>query len=103
MPAIIVGTATRAAYAARRFIVSLSCKVIIDRFTEMAVGDRVADGIGRLVEPLQVIRGVAEILPHARAERWYPAAREGRDAFEQRSNGTFHDHQTLLQFVQRFD
>ena len=33
----MVGTAISAAYAASRFMVSFSCSVIIDRFTEMAV------------------------------------------------------------------
>src|SRR5436189_59831 len=37
MPAIMVGTATRAAYAARRLVTSLSPMVIIARLTWMAV------------------------------------------------------------------
>ena len=63
MPAIRVGTVTSAAQAARRFIVSLSCNVTIDRFPAIAVAT-VPD---RLVEALQVIGYVPEILADARA------------------------------------
>ena len=37
MPAIKVGTATSAAYAARRLVTSFSCKVINDKLAETAV------------------------------------------------------------------